>query len=202
MNLTGACYGLLIDRNNSLYCSMRDLHQVIRKSLDDHSNMLSIVAGTGCRGATSNKLSKPNGIFANENFDLYVADSGNNRIQLYRTDQLYGTTIVGNKLINNTISLNYPTGVVLDADQCLFTVDSNNNRIVRQGPNGFRCLIGCYGSGSATNQLLNPQTMAFDSHGNIFVVDRNNSRIQKYLLLNNALSKCLLDNIGVLCSFV
>ncbi|CAF4128305.1 unnamed protein product, partial [Rotaria sordida] len=72
--------------------------------------------------------------------------------------QLNGITLAGNGAIN-TITLNCPSGIVLDADNYLFIVDSSNHRIVRSGPNGFRCLVGCYGGGSASNQLLNPQTI-------------------------------------------
>jgi NHL repeat len=184
------CFSLFVDINDILYCSMRDLHQVVAKSLNSVSDVLTtIVAGVGCSGSTSNMLSSPYGIFVDINFDLYVADCGNNRIQLFPSDQLNGITVVGNGA-TETITLSCPTGVVLDADNYLFIVDSNNHRIVGSGPNGFRCLVGCYGSGLRSNTLLNPQSMAFDSYGNIFVTDSNNHRIQKFILFNNTLGKC------------
>ena len=72
----------------------------------------------------------------------------------------------------------------------LFIVDSNNNRIVGQGPHGFRCLIGCDGSsGILSYPLDNPQTISFDNYGNIFVADKHNDQIQMFLLLNNSGSK-------------
>jgi DNA-binding beta-propeller fold protein YncE len=136
-----------------------------------------IAAGNGSPGSSSYMLDSPRGIFVNINFDLYVADCNNNRIQLFRTGQSNGTT----KVENGMISLNCPTGVVLDADNYLFIVDSNNHRIIGSGPNGFRCVAGCSGSnGSSANHLFYPQSMAFDSYGNIFVTDRNNNRIQKF----------------------
>ena len=77
-------------------------------------------------------------------------------------------------------------------DKYLFIVDQYNHRIVRSGPNGFCCIIGCTGSsGSALNELNMPTSMAFDSFGNIYVVDEENHRIQKFLRLNNTLSKHL-----------
>lgn len=189
MNIGGKCFGLFVDINDTLYCSMRDLHQVVAKSLNNVSDILTIVAGMGCIGNTTNKLNLPHGIFVNINFDLYVADCGNNRIQLFQSNQLSGTTVAGEGAIN-TITLSCPTGIVLDADNYLFIVDSNNNRIVGSGPNGFRCLAGCSPSWcSSSNQLNHPLSLSFDNYGNMFVVDRDNHRIQKFLLSSNSSGK-------------
>jgi len=185
-----ACFGLFVDINDILYCSINNLHQVVTKSLNSDSNVLKIVAGLGCSGSASDMLYNPYGIFVNINFDLYVADCGNNRIQLFPSGQLNATTVAGNGLFNTTITLHCPTGIVLDGDNNLFIVDSFNNRIVGSGPNGFQCLVGCSGSsGSASNQLNFPQTMVFDNYGNMFVTDQNNSRIQKFLLSTNSCGK-------------
>ncbi|CAF1440351.1 unnamed protein product, partial [Adineta steineri] len=186
MYVSSSCYGLFVDINDTLYCSMYDLHQVIAQSLHSMSNKTTIVAGTGCSGSTSNMLSGPCGIYVDTNFDLYVADYHNNRIQLFQSEQLNSITIAGAGSLDTTITLNGPTGIVLDADNYLYIVDYNNNRIVGSGPNGFRCLVGCSGSsGSASNQLLYPFTLSFDSYGNMFVSDYGNNRIQKFILLNN-----------------
>ena len=49
-----------------------------------------------------------------------------------------------------------------------------------------RCVAGCSGSyGLAPNQLYNPQSMSFDSDGNIWVADTDNRRVQKFLLRPN-----------------
>jgi sugar lactone lactonase YvrE len=178
MYIPQSCNGLFIDINNTLYCSLGYLHQVVAKSLDDISNTFKITAGTGCYGSASNMLYYPQGIYVDINFNLYVADFINSRIQLFQSGQLNGTTVA-----LGTISLSNPTSVVLDADGYLFIVDYGNSRIIGSGPAGFRCVAGCSGaSGSASNQLSNPQTMAFDSYGNIFVTDVDNSRIQKFVL--------------------
>jgi DNA-binding beta-propeller fold protein YncE len=173
-----------------LYCSLGERHQVIAKSLNYTTNRFLIVAGTGSPDTASNTLDNPRGIFVDINFDLYVADCGNDRIQLFHSEKLSGITIAGNGSSNITITLNCPTGIVLDGDQYLFIVDHNNHRIIRSGPNGFQCLLGCSGSsGSASSALNGPWSLSFDSYGNIFVTDQDNNRIQKFLLSTNSNGK-------------
>ncbi|CAF1031063.1 unnamed protein product [Adineta steineri] len=180
------CYDIFIDMNNNLYCSMKNSHQIVIKSLDVISNALTIVAGTGNAGSTSSMLNGPYGIYVNTNFDLYVADYSNNRIQLFQSGQLNGITVAGAGSLNTTIALNGPTGIILDADNYLFIADQNNHRIVGSGPNGFRCLVGCSGSnGSAANQLTTPKILSFDSYGNMYVTDFGNNRVQKFILSTN-----------------
>ena len=86
-------------------------------------------------------------------------------------------------------SLKCPTGIVLDAHKYLFIVNSDSRQIFGSGPNGFRCLVGCYGKGYRSNQLFGPSTLSFDRFGNMYVTDEGNSRIQKFELLENSCGK-------------
>ena len=182
------CSGLFVDHIDNLYCSQYDKHQVVRRSLLLEPSEMTIVAGTGCQGSTADMLNYPRGIFVTINLDLYVADYYNDRVQLFRSGEMTGTTVAGNGL-NGTIALNRPTGIVLDGDGYLFIVDNNNHRIVGSGSGGFRCVIACSGQGLASHQLSFPFTMSFDHNGNIFVTDQYNNRIQKFLLSNNSCGK-------------
>ncbi|CAF4131889.1 unnamed protein product, partial [Adineta steineri] len=186
MQVQGACYDLFIDINNNLYCSMYSQSQVAIKSLNGNSSLWIVAAGTGCSGSTSNTLDNPRGIFVDTSLNLYVADCGNNRVQLFLSGQVTATTVAGSTA-NGTISLSCPSDVALDGDGYIFIVDSNNNRIIGSGPNGFRCIIACTStSGSASNQLSNPSTFSFDSCGNIYVTDQSNNRVQQFTLqINN-----------------
>ena len=183
------CDSIFIDTNESLYCSIHSYNKVIKRALNSSVNQSVIVAGTGCAGVSSDMLNYPCGLFVTINFDLYVADSNNNRIQLFPSGQRNAITRAGNDAVG-TISLSYPRAVVLDADEYLFIVDSINNRIVRSGPDGLRCVVACTGSsGSASNKLNSPQGVAFDSFGNLFVLDSGNSRVERFNLLSNSCSK-------------
>ncbi|CAF4164869.1 unnamed protein product [Adineta steineri] len=188
MNVNGSCFGLFIDINNNLYCSLKNLHQVVKLLLNNGTTIPTIAAGNGSAGSLSNMLNSPQGIYVDSSLNLYIADSANNRIQFIQTGQLNGVAIAGNGSSAN-ITLNYPTGIVLDANGYLFIVDSYNHRIVASSYYGFRCIVGCSGGGSSSSQLSFPQSMAFDSYGNIYVTDRNNSRVQQFALQNNSCRK-------------
>ena len=185
MYVKDECFGLFVDVMNNLYCSMYYLHQVMMKSLNNNSTMWIIAAGTDCAGSTSNTLTYPRGIFVDTDLNLFVADCGNNRVQKFLSEQVNAITVAGSAAAN-TITLSCPSGVILDGDGYLFIVDSYNHRIVASGPNGFRCIVGCSMiAGSLSSQLNQPSDLKFDSYGNIFVIDRDNSRVQKFVLIPN-----------------
>ncbi|CAF1434569.1 unnamed protein product [Adineta steineri] len=186
MNIDSPCYGLFIDTNDTLYCSMFSQHQVIKRWLNDSEMISTTAAGTGTQGSAANELWSPLGIFVDTNFDLYVADCFNDRIQLFESGESNGTTIVGQGSSNSIISLLCPSGIVLDADKYLFIVDRNNHRIIRSRSNDIRCIIGCGREGSQSYQLSNPITLSFDSYGNIFITDALNNRIQKFDFVLNS----------------
>ena len=189
MNISGNCDGLFIDSNSTLYCSISSLHQVVKLSLKDSTNTPEIVAGGYSSGLNSYLLTSPRGIFVDLDFNLYVADCGNNRVQRFHPGQVNATTVAGNSPIEN-LPLDCPTAVVLDADDNLFIVDNGNHRIIEVTPNTSRCVVGCSGNGSSSSQLSHPTTLSFDSYGNIFVTDQDNDRIQKFSLATNSCGKC------------
>jgi hypothetical protein len=79
-----------------------------------------------------------------------------------------------------------------NANGYLFITDYYNYRVIGSGPNGYRCIVGCSGvNGLLSDQLSNPSSLSFDSHGNLFVADTANGRIQKFLLETNLCGKCL-----------
>lgn len=184
------CHAIFIDTNNMMYCSVRRYHQIIKKPLHSDINMTIVVAGVGFKGSEPYMLNGPYGIFVSINFDLYVADAGNDRIQLFRSGEVNGTTIAGT---HDTFELSEPSGVVLDLNDYIYIVDKDNHRIVAKTPYGFRCIVACTGAGDSSDKLTLPFSMAFDSFGNIYIADETNERVQKFLLSKNKCGKFGID---------
>lgn len=94
----GSCFSLFLGPNDTLYCSLSDLHQVVSRSLRNNGTRLTVVAGS-----VPSALSFPRGIFVESSANLYVADSGNDRIHLFTLGQTNGSTVVGNGIPDNLI---------------------------------------------------------------------------------------------------
>jgi hypothetical protein len=185
LHVCESCFVLFIDDRNQLYCATNMDHRVVVTSLDGRVNLVRTVAGTGAAGSTSTTLNQPRGLFVDENFNLYVTDHVNNRVQFFRAGQLNASTVVGNTA-PIPFALSFPTFILLDADGYLFVSDNNNNRIVGSGPNGFRCLVGCtQTAGSSMSQLFYPRAFGFFSNGDLVVLDSQNERVQIFNILSN-----------------
>ena len=151
------------------------------------------VAGNGSAGSAADTLNTPTGLFVDTNLDLYVADQLNQRIQRFRPGESNGTTVaVGIQ----------PIDVSVDVDGYLFIVVWVANAVVRCGPGGCQPVVSLSGVGELSHH-------AFDSRGNIFVLDALNSRLQKFDLIRGPCRKLhqtetrQLIGVGLpYCSFV
>jgi sugar lactone lactonase YvrE len=116
--------------SNNLYICNYGGHHIVRWTFGASS--WTLVAGTpGVSGSSSTLLSYPNGITLDPMGNLYVADTGNQRIQLFLAGQNVATTIVG---INgssgaSSVQLNSPFSVRLNSQLNLYVSDLSNNRI-------------------------------------------------------------------------
>ncbi|CAF1279829.1 unnamed protein product [Adineta ricciae] len=182
ITFTSTCDGLFIDIEENLYCSLSFGNLVKKRALKSVGIEPINVAGNGTSGDASNLLFFPQGIFVDTNFDVYVADCGNNRIQLFRSNQPTGITLVGRRPSIYQISLYCPAGIVLDADKRPYIVDRHNHRIVGPGPSGLRCLIGCDERSTLSFELSQPRSLSFNGYGDIFIADTYNNGIQKFIL--------------------
>jgi uncharacterized protein (TIGR03437 family) len=122
------------------------LNHSIRKV--DPSGTISTVAGTGAAGfdgdegpATAGNMSAPLGVAVDDNGDIFIADTGNNRIRQVTPDGVIHT-IAGQDAAGfsgdggpaASAEINAPGGLLLDGAGDLYFADTGNNRVRRLVP--------------------------------------------------------------------
>lgn len=78
----------------------------------------------GGRGSESGKFDRPHDVEVRSNGYVYVADSGNNRVQVFNA-KMKPVTIVG----RGSAGLSYPNYLALDEQERLYVTDRNNNQV-------------------------------------------------------------------------
>jgi tripartite motif-containing protein 71 len=124
--------GIYLDgSSNSLYIANSNANNIVRWALN--ASTWTLIAGNanGQYGPTSTTLNSPTDLTFDYLGNLYVADSGNNRIQFFLPGQFNGTTIAGITSVYTTAAntLDSPQSMALDSSLNLYVVDSGNNRI-------------------------------------------------------------------------
>jgi sugar lactone lactonase YvrE len=113
-------------------------------------------------------LSSPAGIILDPAGDVFIVDTGNNRIvEVNAQGTASVLTITG-----LTPSLSSPSGIALDSAGNLYIADTGNSRVVEVTPAGIGSVIN---TGSVT--LSSPRGVALDQSGDIFIADTGNNRV-------------------------
>ncbi|MDD2698083.1 MAG: putative Ig domain-containing protein [Arcobacteraceae bacterium] len=139
---------------------------------------------------TSARFKKPSGIAIDSNGNIFVADTTNNRIRKITPDGVVSTfagsgTATFADGTGTSASFKNPNGVAIDSSGNIFVADYGNNKIRKITPQGVVTTVA--GSGTATfadgtgttASFKNPNGVAIDSSGNIFVADTGNNKIRK-----------------------
>jgi sugar lactone lactonase YvrE len=162
---------------------------------------------TSASGDSANQLSAPNGIAFDSSGNLWVADSGNNRVVEFPkgagfiTDEPatiaigktgFGANGGGSGSGDTSTQLNYPTTLAFDSAHNLWVADQGNNRIleflVGTGLTtgeaattvlGQTSFTGS-GSGTSSTQLHSVFGITFDSFGNLWAADEANNRVVEF----------------------
>jgi DNA-binding beta-propeller fold protein YncE len=131
----------------------------------------------GSRGSGDSQFCYPYDVAVDKSGNIYVADSGNHRIQEFTNTGTFickwGSYGSGNG------QFNYPHGITVDAAGYVYVGDYNNHRVQKFTNNGT--YVTQWGDGGTGNGQFNtPKGVAIDKTGNIYVADTSNSRVQKF----------------------
>jgi hypothetical protein len=129
-------------------------------------------------GSGDGQLNTPEGIAADGNGFVYVADRFNHRVQKF-TDAgafvaKWGTNGTGDGQFNQ------PVGITVDGSGNVYVADNGNDRIQKFTDTGT--FLAKWGStGSSDGQLTAPAGLTSDGAGNIYVAEEgSNNRVQEF----------------------
>jgi hypothetical protein len=211
-----------LDSAGNLYIADTN-NQVVRR-VDRQTGLIGTYAGNGTEGysgdgqaATSAEVANVNGIAVDGVDNLYLADSGNNRIRMVAAGTGIISTVAGSGSAGYSgdgaaainALLRSPSGVSFDRAGNLFIADTSNNAIRKVAvANGVITTIAGDSSGNAgyagdggpaTSARLNaPTTVTVDSTGNVYIADSQNALIRKVNSSNQSISTFAGD--GSICS--
>ncbi|CAF2161349.1 unnamed protein product [Rotaria magnacalcarata] len=176
------CWGLAMDEQRYLYVSDWIKHEVRRYQLGEKNGAL--VAGGNGQGAGLNQLNVPTYLFVDQQQNVYVSDYVNNRVVKWNKGAKEGIVVAGGQGQGNALTqLNLPHGIVVDTLGTLYVADCYNHRVIlwTRGDNKQSTVIaGGDGQGAGANQFNYPIGLSFDRHGNLYVADCDNYRVQRF----------------------
>jgi sugar lactone lactonase YvrE len=147
-------------------------------SAEEPQQSVKALGAFGSGGSGPGQFSTPWGIATSPEGDVYVADSGNNRIEEFNAEGTQLLTQWGSAGEGNS-QFWFPEGVAVNAQGEVYVTDTLNNRVQWFTAGGsFKGKFGRLGSHEG--QLFNPEGLAVDAHGNVWVSDRANSRVEEY----------------------
>jgi sugar lactone lactonase YvrE len=189
--------GVAVDGAGNLYVADSGNHR-IRKVTP--GGVITTIAGTSSGGfsgdggpATAAQLFSPQGVALDGAGNLYVADTGNNRIRRIAGNGTI-STVAGNGVEDQTAdgapatqaALNEPNAVAVDSEGTVYIAEED--RVVRIATDGtIRTVAGAvYSSGyngdgipAVSAELDSPSGLAVDAAGNVYISDTDNQRVRR-----------------------
>lgn len=140
--------GIATDSKGNLYIA--DAAAAVIRKVDARTRVISTVAGTGVAGfsgdnapAAAAQLNDPEGISADTHGNLFIADTGNQRVREVAVRNGIITTIAGDRIqgysgdghSSSRAELNKPYATAIDAGGNLYIADSANGDVRKVLPN-------------------------------------------------------------------
>jgi len=138
----------------------------------------------GSFGSAGGAFDAPWGVARDREGNVYVADTGNHRVQKFSDTGAFLTA--WGSFGTGEGQFKTPQGLAVDMDGRLYVADTGNHRVQKfTGSGVFLTMWGRNGgtdgsSGNGEGELSSPYDVAVDAEGHVFVTDSANNRIQKF----------------------
>ena len=154
--------GIAIDPSGNLFIA--DINNNVIRRVDATTKVITTYAGTGATGSTGDggpasqaTFEFPQGVGTDTNGNLFIVDSGNNKIRMVDVGTQVITTVVGTGVFNYTgdgglataATMQAPGGVIVDSAGNLYIADSGNAviRKVTAATGIITTIVGNHGFG-------------------------------------------------------
>lgn len=149
------------------------------------------IGSTDASGSAA-RFNAPNNVAVDSGNNVYVSDSGNNTIRKITSGGVV-STVAGSAAnsgstdgTGNAARFNNPNGLAVDSSGNLYVADTGNNTIRKITAEGivstFAGMAGSSGSADGAGNAArfnNPNGLAVDSNGNLYVADSSNNAVRK-----------------------
>ncbi len=140
-------------------------------------NPVEFLLQWGSSGVGAGQFSGPHGIEVDAEGNVYVADTGNHRVQKFTGGGAFLSQ--WGSLGSGAGQFNHPHGIAIGPQGNVYVAETGNNRVQKFTSEGlFLTMWGSFGDGDG--QFRHTHGLAVDGDGNVFVADRNQNRIQKF----------------------
>jgi uncharacterized protein (TIGR03437 family) len=192
----GSMVGLAVDASSNLYLADADYNMVRMISPIGRITTLagSQSAGFSGDGSSGSRafLDGPIGVSVDPKGNIYIADEYNHRIRMLAVSGIISTVagsthFAGDGGPATTALLHRPEHAVKDSAGNLYISDTDNNRIRKVGPTGVistyagtgACSYGGDNGLASLATLCQPEGLAFDATGNLYVADWGNCVVRR-----------------------
>lgn len=176
---------LALDRENRLlYVSDVDLDQVLVYDADSYK-LLRKIGTTGQKHALSSPgdFSKPTGLAIDEDGNLYVCDTMNDRIEIFDADGKFISTYGKNG--DGPGYFSRPKGVAIDSDGHIWVADGMQDR-VQVFNKEWQLLISFGGHGLLPGQFQGLVNIIIDKNNRVFTSEIFPGRVQQFRYVTDA----------------
>ncbi len=190
-----------VDPKGNVYIADTGNHRVM---LSAPGAGLSTFAGTGTKGfsgdggpAAAAMLNAPAGVAVDSSGNVYIADTGNNRLRVVGQDGTIHTV---------TAALAAPSGLAFDSDGALYIAEKQGYRLTRITPDGTTVRYAGTGVNTASvapvpkprEELDDPVAVAVDPFRTVYVADLS-GKLQR-VTRNCAISKWAFGSVAGVAS--
>jgi serine/threonine-protein kinase len=184
--------GVAVDAAGDLFVADTNNNKI--RLISAASAVVSTFAGSGTAGATdatgaAASFNHPTGVAVDAAGNVYVADSGNNKIRKISATGVV-TTLAGSGTAGaadgtgNQATFSAPSAVTVDALGNVYVADTNSNKIRMVTASGVVTTFAGSGAAGAVDatgiaaSFSAPSAISIDIAGNLYVADRGNNKIR------------------------